>query len=270
MKEKRILDALNDIDERYIEDAAPGKRRSPKRPLYTRLVKAAVLVLLLTGALFWAKGRFGNSGSSEATTAAGIPETLAAVTEAAVTEAAIEAQTERTEQPAEETASQEQAAYDASFSEAETVWEQTLPQTGAHSTAAPTEEAELETAAATKESIPAAVPSLKEGDPASKFFDFYCPSDDCVRIEVLYADTGDDSVIYNEKAIAALYALLSPCKCQSTKAQEADGESPLLSPFSSTSVGFTIAFSEGSFRCGRYRFELPASARTELMQLLEK
>ena len=84
MKEKRILEALNDIDERYIADAAPG-RRSPKRPVWKRLVTAACLVLLLTGAVFWMKDQFRPSEEAE---------THAPQTEAKLTEAAAPAQTQ--------------------------------------------------------------------------------------------------------------------------------------------------------------------------------
>ena len=52
MKEERILNALGQINEEFIEDAAPAKEKAPKPGRVRRWIPAACLVLLLTGALY--------------------------------------------------------------------------------------------------------------------------------------------------------------------------------------------------------------------------
>lgn len=46
MKEKRILNALEQVDEKYIEDASPAKRKS-KKPIWIKCVAAAACIVLV-------------------------------------------------------------------------------------------------------------------------------------------------------------------------------------------------------------------------------
>ena len=267
MKEKRILDALNDIDERYIEDAAPGRRKKGILRM-KRLVTAAALVLMATGAIFWMKDRFTDHGSEGAVTEATRRETAAAITEAAMETQPAEAETKVpqtecvTEAPAETKAVTTEAA-----SLTESIQEES-------DTTVSAELASEGVEAVTRESVTAAgadaASAPARGDSAAVFFDYYCPLKDCVRIEVLYPASEKTSVIYNEKTITRIYGLLTSCLCRETDAQETDDESPLLTPVSGAGTGFTLAFSKDSFRCGKYRFEIPAGSYAELLQLLEQ
>lgn len=51
MKEKRILNALEQVDEKYIEDAAPAKQKH-KKPIWVRWVAAAACLCLVLSGLF--------------------------------------------------------------------------------------------------------------------------------------------------------------------------------------------------------------------------
>ena len=51
MKEKRILNALEQVDEKYIEEAAPAKQKS-KKSVWVRWVAAAACLCLIVGGLF--------------------------------------------------------------------------------------------------------------------------------------------------------------------------------------------------------------------------
>ena len=48
MKEMRILNALEQVDEKYIEDAAPLKQKS-KKPVWVRWVAVAACLCLAVG-----------------------------------------------------------------------------------------------------------------------------------------------------------------------------------------------------------------------------
>ena len=293
MKEKRILDALNDIDERWIEDAAPAKpapapqqgpeapgqtsgkpapagKKSPrKRILYKRLTTAAVLVLLLTGALFWAKGRFsGSSGetateASPATTAAGMPETAE---ETVVPEAMIP----QTEAPAETKASPTEADADdadtESAAEAKTAADTWTPETEAEDVVSPTSVTEaagsVTDAAADPEAVteavfpetervpetsggssdgPVKIPFLP-GEPAESIFISYGVPEHCREVRVL-GET--DLLITDPEAIGQIAALLSPCRC--LEAAPSDASEGCQLAFLSEEGSFTLTLTDSWF-----------------------
>ncbi len=227
MKEKRILDALNDIDERYIADAAPGKRRSPKKPLYTRLVTAAALVLLLTGALFWMRGRF-DPPSGEAvtqalskTTAAGLPETWAP-------------------EIVPETAA------------AETIREETA--NDAMEPDPPVQETER-------------TPDVIAGDPCRKLLSRYGLPENCVALKAASGEDEAEHLITDPAVMAQILELLAPCRCTDAADQAENEEGPLTILIRmKDETTLTISLYDRIFSCdGRY-FEIPKKQRETLLQ----
>ena len=261
MKEKRILDALNDIDERYIEDAAPGRRHMPKKPLYKRLITAAAMLVLITGAVFWMRGRFGGSGGAteamtEAKNALTEAQILPETTTPSMTDAAPEG---RTEAPTEAPADGEPKA---------------RPETKAGSTEATmSPESCMEQDGAMEETVKDASDfTVYPGDAAWDLLIWYGIPEKCTKLEVSASGSGKARTITDPEAIGQIYELLKVCECveETEIAEDETAALPLAIQACFEDGSWTgLYFYSGHFSCGGYYFEVSPERMALLLPYLE-
>ena len=255
MKEKRILDALNDIDERYIEDAAPGRRHMPKKPLYKRLITVAAMLVLITGAVFWMRGRFGRSGEGAMTEATPtlteaqmIPQTTAPLMTEAAPEGRTEAPTEGEPQARPETK--------AGSTEATMSPESCMEQDG------PMEETVKDASDFT----------VYPGDAAWDLLIWYGIPEKCTKLEVSATGSGKARTITDPEAIEQIYELLKVCKCVEAAevAEDETAASPLAIQACFEDGSWTgLYLYSGHFSCGGHYFEVSPERLALLLPYLE-
>ena len=279
MKEKRIIDALNNIDERFIEDAAPGKRRAPKKPLYKRLITTAAMLVLLTGAVFWMKNVLPSGGSLPETGATKAEETgqWTAAPETMIPGTEDDEKTGEAETCAIPDSLPQTAAYtEEAAPENQTEDARTEDRTEADPPVDATEEATEEEPVVSPTEAPQTSDAssdllLFKGDPAELLFVSWSLPEDCVKLELTDKGSNTSRSITDPEVIGQIIALLSPCECTEDADLSANEAGPLdiqICMKDGTRTGLTLY--DRCFTCGGYCFQVSEERAALLKPYLER